>query len=175
MKQIFLAIAVIFFISCTMLEADTALNENQILNDGKEIYSLMGNLNKAITDKNSKKIRDIADFDSKETEIKETADFALRILANTDYPILFQMIDKDSFNMSLLQEKTTKIYVVSMEDKSDFTSNFLMVNRYSIDNYTLTVVKSRKNNDFNEVSRISFEIKRKGKKFKIAKIGIFSS
>ena len=68
-----------------------------------------------------------------------------------------------------------KIYEISMVDKSDFTSNFLIVNRYSNDNYTLIVVKSKKNNNFNEVSRISFEIKRKGKKFKIAKIGLFSS
>ena len=85
------------------------------------------------------------------------------------------MIDTDSLNMSLLKENTTKIYEISTEDKSDFTSNFLIMNRYSNDSYTLIVVKSRKNNDFNEVSRISFEIKRKGKRFRIAKIGLFSS
>ena len=166
MKQIFLAITVIFFISCTILEADTAPDENQLLRDGKEIYSLMGSLNKAISDKNSKRIRDITDLDSKETNVKET---------DTNYPLLFQMIDTDSLNMSLLKENTTKIYEISTEDKSDFTSNFLIMNRYSNDSYTLIVVKSRKNNDFNEVSRISFEIKRKGKRFRIAKIGLFSS
>ena len=175
MKQIFLAITIIFFISCTILEADTSLNENQMLSDGKEIYNLMGNLNKAITDKNSKKIRDITDLDSKETSIKETTDFALKILANTDYPALFRMVDTNSFNTSLLKEKVTKIYEVNMEDKANLTSNLLIVNRYSNDNYTLIVVKSRKTSDFNEVSRISFEIKRKGKKFKIVKIGLFSS
>ena len=175
MKQIFLAITVIFFISCTILEADTAPDENQLLRDGKEIYSLMGSLNKAISDKNSKRIRDITDLDSKEANVKETADFALRILTDTNYPLLFQMIDTDSLNMSLLKENTTKIYEISTEDKSDFTSNFLIMNRYSNDSYTLIVVKSRKNNDFNEVSRISFEIKRKGKRFRIAKIGLFSS
>ena len=175
MKQIFLAITVIFFISCTILEADTVLNETQLLKDSKEIYSLMGSLNRAVADKNSKRIRDITDFDSKEENVKETADFALKILANTDYQLLFQMVNTDSLNTSLLKEKTTKIYEISMVDKSDFTSNFLIVNRYSNDNYTLIVVKSKKNNNFNEVSRISFEIKRKGKKFKIAKIGLFSS
>ena len=175
MKQIFLAITVIFFISCTILEADTSLNENQMLSDGKEIYNLMGNLNKAITDKNPKKIRDITDLDSKETNVKETTDFALKILASTDYQVLFQMVNTDSFNTSLLKDKVTKIYEVNMEDKANLTSNLLIVNRYSNDNYTLIVVKSKKNNNFNEVSRISFEIKRKGKKFKIAKIGLFSS
>ena len=175
MKQIFLAIIVIFSISCTVLEAETSLDEKQLLNDSKEIYSLMGNLDRAIADKNSKRIRDITDLDSKETNIKETADFALKILTNTDYPALFQMVSTDSFNASLLKEKTTKIYEVSMEDKSNFTSNYLIINRYSDDSYTLIVVKSRKNNDFNEVSRISFEIRRKGKKFRIAKIGLFSS
>ena len=83
MKQIFLAITVIFFISCTILEADTVLNETQLLKDSKEIYSLMGNLNRAVADKNSKRIRDIADLDSKEANVKETADFALKILAKT--------------------------------------------------------------------------------------------
>ncbi|MCP1224791.1 hypothetical protein [Sebaldella sp. S0638] len=175
MKQIFLAITVIFFISCTILEADTSLNENQMLSDGKEIYNLMGNLNKAITDKNPKKIRDITDLDSKETNVKETTDFALKILASTDYQVLFQMVNTDSFNTSLLKDKVTKIYEVNMEDKANLTSNFLIVNRYSNDNYTLIVVKSKKNKGFNEVSRISFEIKRKGKKFRIAKIGLFSS
>ncbi len=175
MKQIFLAITVIFFISCTILEADTSLNENQMLSDGKEIYNLMGNLNKAITDKNPKKIRDITDLDSKETNVKETTDFALKILASTDYQVLFQMVNTDSFNTSLLKDKVTKIYEVNMEDKDNLTSNFLIVNRYSNDSYTLIVVKSRKNSGFNEVSRISFEIKRKGKKFRIAKIGLFSS
>ena len=175
MKQIFLAITVIFFISCTILEADTSLNENQMLSDGKEIYNLMGNLNKAITDKNPKKIRDITDLDSKETNVKETTDFALKILASTDYQVLFQMVNTDSFNTSLLKDKVTKIYEVNMEDKDNLTSNFLIVNRYNNDNYTLIVVKIRKNSGFNEVSRISFEIKRKGKKFRIAKIGLFSS
>ena len=175
MKQIFLAITVIFFISCTILEADTSLNENQMLSDGKEIYNLMGNLNKAITDKNPKKIRDITDLDSKETNVKETTDFALKILASTDYQVLFQMVNTDSFNTSLLKDKVTKIYEVNMEDKDNLTSNFLIVNRYSNDNYTLIVVKIRKNSGFNEVNRISFEIKRKGKKFRIAKIGLFSS
>ena len=175
MKQIFLAITVIFFISCTILEADTSLNENQMLSDGKEIYNLMGNLNKAITDKNPKKIRDITDLDSKETNVKETTDFALKILASTDYQVLFQMVNTDSFNTSLLKDKVTKIYEVNMEDKANLTSNFLIVNRYNNDNYTLIVVKIRKNSGFNEVSRISFEIKRKGKKFRIAKIGLFSS
>ena len=83
MKQIFLAITVIFFISCTILKADTVLNETQLLKDSKEIYSLMGNLNRAVADKNSKRIRDIADLDSKEANVKETADFALKILAKT--------------------------------------------------------------------------------------------
>ena len=175
MKQIFLAITVIFFISCTILEADTSLNENQMLSDGKEIYNLMGNLNKAITDKNPKKIRDITDLDSKETNVKETTDFALKILASTDYQVLFQMVNTDSFNTSLLKDKVTKIYEVNMEDKDNLTSNFLIVNRYNNDNYTLIVVKIRKNSGFNEVNRISFEIKRKGKKFRIAKIGLFSS
>ena len=93
MKQIFLAITVIFFISCTILEADTVLNETQLLKDSKEIYSLMGNLNRAVADKNSKRIRDIADLDSKEANVKETADFALKILADTDYQLLFQMVN----------------------------------------------------------------------------------
>ena len=175
MKQIFLTTILIFLISFTILKADTNAGETQLINDGKEIYTLMSRLNEAITDKNSKKIRDITDLDSKGENKKETVDFALRILTGTDYPLLSQMINTDSFNTNLLNKKLTKIYEVKTTDKENLTSGFLIINRYSTDNYTLIVVKNNRNSIFNEVNRISFELKRKGKKFRIVKIGIFSS
>jgi hypothetical protein len=175
MKQIFLAVAAIFFISCTLLKADIEMNEKKLLSDGKEIYTLLGRLNEAVADKNPKKIRDITELDSKRENKKDTADFALKILSETDYPVLFQMISTDSLNANLLNTKITKIYEVNLINKGEPVSSFLVINRYSADNYTLIVVKSRGMKGFYEVSRVSFEIKRKGKKFKIAKIGIFSS
>lgn len=176
MKRIFFMIIIIFFVSCTVIEADPQKDDNKkILENGKEILYLLEKLNKATTKGNAWEIRDMIDLDNRSENKKETSGFMLKMLNNTDYRLLYEMIDETDFNNKFLNNKQIKFYEVNSGSVDNTVLSSLILSRRTEENYIITVVKNRKTNTYNDFVKISFELKKKGKKYKIVRVGIFSS
>lgn len=176
MKRIFFMIIVIFFVSCTVIEADSQKDDNKkILENGKEVLYILEKINSAVINEKAWEIRDMFDLDSRTGNKKETLEFMMKMLNKTDYLLLYKMIDEADFNDKLLNNKQIKVYEVNLENTDNTVLSSLILNRYTDENYTVTVIKNRKTNTYSELDKISFELKKKGKKYKIVRVGIFSS
>ena len=176
MKNLVFILISIFFISCTTVKADPQIDEILTgLADKKEIFYVLEKLNDAAVKENSGKLREIIDPNSKSSfsSKKEVEAFILKILKRTDYPALFQMLDVYTFNDGFSKTKTLKIYEINKITEDGTLS--MVLNKRTENVYSITIKKVSENNGFKVLEGVSFELRKKGTKYKIYSIGLFSS
>ena len=176
MKNLVFILISIFFISCTTVKADPQIDEILTgLADKKEIFYVLEKLNDAAVKENSGKLREIIDPNSKSSfsSKKEVEAFILKILKRTDYPALFQMLDVYTFNDGFSKTKTLKIYEINKITEDGTLS--MVLNKRTENVYSITIKKVSENNGFKVLEGVSFELRKKGTKYKIYSVGLFSS
>ena len=176
MKNLVFILISIFFISCTTVKADPQIDEILTgLADKKEIFYVLEKLSDAAVKENSGKLREIIDPNSKSSfsSKKEVEAFILKILKRTDYPALFQMLDVYTFNDGFSKTKTLKIYEINKITEDGTLS--MVLNKRTENVYSITIKKVSENNGFKVLEGVSFELRKKGTKYKIYSIGLFSS
>ena len=176
MKNLVFILISVFFLSCITVKADPQIDEILTgLADKKEIFYVLEKLNDAAVKENSGKLREIIDPNSKSSfsSKKEVEAFILKILKRTDYPALFQMLDVYTFNDGFSKTKTLKIYEINKITEDGTLS--MVLNKRTENVYSITIKKVSENNGFKVLEGVSFELRKKGTKYKIYSIGLFSS
>ena len=96
----------------------------------------------------------------------------MKILKRTDYPALFQMLDVYTFNDGFSKTKTLKIYEINKITEDGTLS--MVLNKRTENVYSITIKKVSENNGLKILEGVSFELRKKGTKYKIYSIGLFS-
>ena len=176
MRRIFFIIPIIFCVLFATSKADNNIDITKIsLENSKEMLYLLEKLNKAVEKGNAWEIRDLMELDARAGNKKDLSEYSLKILKNIDYSILYSMIISEDFNEKFLKNNKNKIYEELLNDTNISTSSSLVLTKYTDESYNLTILRIDKQNLYSEVNKISFEIKKKGKKYKISRVGIFTS
>lgn len=176
MKKLAFILISIFFLSCTVVEADAQIDKIVSgLEDKKEIFYVLEKLNEASVKENRGKLREVLDPSSKSSfsSRKELETFVLKILKNADYPTLFKMLDVYAFNDGFSATKTLKIYEINKKIENSTLS--MVLNKRTEDVYSVTIKKVSETNGYKVSEGVSFELRKNGSKYKIYSVGLFSS